>query len=321
MAPSSASSILPPHLTRVQPLRAIAALALDWALIIACLGVAVAVPHPVVMLLAALLIARTQLALAVLMHDAAHGVLMRPRWLNDLVGQVFAAAPLMVSLAAYRHGHLQHHRTPMAPNDPVAIIFRIDDYPVHSRELIWRLLKDLVSLAYFVSLAKFVLGHYRHLGPANRATWVRTGSVLISILGLHGVLLGGLWAAGRPDLYFWLWILPSLTLFQLFARIRAITEHAGYGPSPDQTLNARSIVAPNWQTFFCGPHSIHYHIEHHAHVRVPFYHLREVHRLMQARGQLPQKNLHRGYGTVLKEVSSGSRRDSSTMPDSVMRGP
>jgi fatty acid desaturase len=95
-----------------------------------------------------------------------------------------------------------------------------------------------------------------------------------------------------------------LTWFQLFARIRAITEHAGYGPCADQTRNARSIVAPNWQTFFCGPHAIHYHIEHHAHPGVPFYRLGQVHRLMKARGELPGANLYQGYGRVLRDVST-----------------
>jgi fatty acid desaturase len=61
-------------------------------------------------------------------------------------------------------------------------------------------------------------------------------------------------------------------------------------------------VRPSWQTFFCGPHGIHFHIEHHQHVRVPFYHLPAVHALMQARGELPAANLCTGYGQVLRQV-------------------
>lgn len=63
------------------------------------------------------------------------------------------------------------------------------------------------------------------------------------------------------------------------------------------------LPARNWKTFFCGPHAIHHHIEHHQYVRVPFYRLPALHRWMHAQGQLPAANLYRGYVAVLKEVS------------------
>lgn len=297
-------SPLPAGLRTIQPWRAIAALLLDWLLIAACFGAALAAPHPLVLAAAGILIARTQLALAVLMHDSAHGTLLRPRWLNDLAGQMLAAAPLGMSLPMYRHGHLAHHREPMTSTDPVAVIFQVNDYPVSRRELVWRLLRDLSSLGYFLSLRDFARGRFRHLPKPEQPGQPSTIVVIGSIAAIHGGMLAALWYAGNALLYPLLWLLPMLTVFQLFARIRAIAEHAGYGPDPDQTRNARSIEAPNWQTFFCGPHAIHYHIEHHAHPGVPFYRLRRVHALMRSRGELPAANLYRGYGGVLRDVST-----------------
>ena len=124
------------------------------------------------------------------------------------------------------------------------------------------------------------------------------------VLVLNGILLGTLFLVGHPWLYLGLWALPALTLLPFFGRMRAIMEHAGYGYSADQRLNARTIVRPNWQTFFFGPHLIHFHIEHHVYVRVPFYNLPAVHRAMAAEGLLPTKNLHRGYGSILREVTT-----------------
>ncbi len=295
---------LPEHLTRINPLRSIGALVLDWALIAACFAGAIYFSHPLAYVVAAILIARTQLALAVLMHESAHGLLTRKRRVNDFVGQVFTAAPLMLSMFSYRTGHLQHHRAPMAADDPVAVVFGIADYPVPRKELAWRLFKDATSIGYFLSVRDFMRGKHRHVMAKGKPQPGSGALVLASIVITNGVMLGALAAAGHPWLYLGLWLLPALTILQVFARVRAITEHAGYPFATDQMQNARSIVRPNWQTFFFGPHRIHYHIEHHQHVRAPFYHLQEVHKVMESQGILPKANLYRGYRQVLKDVTN-----------------
>ncbi|MDL5365855.1 fatty acid desaturase family protein [Xanthomonas sp. NCPPB 2654] len=297
---------LPPALRRLSPWRSALALALDWALIALCFAAAIRYPHPLVYLLAALLVARTQLALAVMMHEGAHGLLARRQTHNDLLAQLCAAGPLFLSLFAYRQGHLQHHRAPMAEDDPVAIVFGIADYPVSRRRLAARLLRDVTGIGYLLAVRDALRRRRRR--PSAQVAPAPAGHlplVLGSIVVSNGALLGTLAALGHAWLYLILWLLPALTFLQLFARIRAITEHAGYPACADQRRNARSIVRRSWQTFFCGPHAIHYHIEHHQYVRVPFYRLPAVHRWMREQGQLPQANLYRGYGAVLNEVSRG----------------
>lgn len=293
---------LPPHLTGLMPWRSGLAFACDWALIAACFAAAIMLPHPAVYGLAFVLIARTQLALAVLMHEGAHGLLAHDRRRNDLIAQCFAAGPLLLSLFAYREGHLQHHRAPMVADDPVARVFGIADYPVSRGELAWRLFKDLCGVGYVLTVTALLRAPRPAANPARRAGGRHTVLVIGSIVLSNAALLGVLAAVGHAALYLGLWILPALTVLQLFARMRAITEHAGYPASDDQRLNARSIVRPSWQTFFCGPHAVHFHIEHHQHVRTPFYRLRAVHRFMHQRGELPAANLFNGYGQVLKDV-------------------
>ena len=159
---------LPAHLTTISNPRALLAVALDWALIAACFVAAIRFSHPLVFLLSAILIARTQLALAVLMHESAHGTLLSYRRLNDIAGQLFAAAPLLLVMDFYRSGHLQHHRAPMVADDPVATIFGIDDYPVTRRELVWRLFKDATGIGYLLSARNLVRTRQRRRSPPYR---------------------------------------------------------------------------------------------------------------------------------------------------------
>jgi fatty acid desaturase len=294
---------LPAHLTTISNPRALLAVALDWALVAACFVAAIRFSHPLVLLLSAILIARTQLALAVLMHESAHGTLLSHRGLNDMAGQLFAAAPLLLVMDFYRNGHLQHHRAPMVADDPVATIFGIDDYPVTRRELVWRLFKDATGIGYFLSVRNLVRTRQRGRNPHKAAGHGKGFYAITSIIAVQGVMIGLLAAAGHAALYFGLWILPALTLLPLFGRIRAITEHAGYRASEDQRFSARTVVRRSWQTFFVGPHRIHYHIEHHEYPHVPFYRLQQVHALMAEQGRLPAANLYRSYGQVLRDVS------------------
>lgn len=60
------------ELSRLRPQRALLALIVDWAIIASCFGLALQLPHPLVWLAAAIIIASRQHALLILMHEAAH---------------------------------------------------------------------------------------------------------------------------------------------------------------------------------------------------------------------------------------------------------
>src|SRR5476649_1611418 len=81
-----------------------------WALIFASMALFVWWPNPFTFLLAVMVIGTRQLGLAILMHDAAHGLLFANRRLNDWVAAWLCAAPVFTSLALYRPYHLKHHR-------------------------------------------------------------------------------------------------------------------------------------------------------------------------------------------------------------------
>lgn len=287
----------------LKPWIGLLALLADWGLIAVALAAAATWPHPVTYLLAALLIARSQLALAVIMHESAHGVLLPQQKLNDLIGQWCAAGPLFISMPTYRAGHLKHHLYPMQHDDPVVAVFGLGDYPLPRGQLARRLLADACGVGYFISAFKFARGDYRAIMPKVEKTPRQVLAEVCSMLFANGLLFGLLAWNGHPWLYLGLWLLPAITLLPLMGRVRALMEHAGLPACDDQSQNARSIVRPNWQTFVFGPHAIHYHIEHHLYVRMPFYHLRSAHQQLAARQLLPQANLYNGYIGVLRDVS------------------
>ncbi|HDR9487989.1 TPA: fatty acid desaturase family protein [Burkholderia aenigmatica] len=295
---------VPDHaLYRVSALRVGAALAGDWLMIAAAFVVAIAFPHPLVYVLAAIVIARSQLALAVMMHEAAHGLLARNRRANDALGQLFAAGPLWLSLRTYRAGHLKHHRAPMQSDDPVALLFGVRDYPVSRGRLIGRLLAYACGIGYVTSVVKLARGEFAHALPKVAKSRAYAAWEVASMLAGNGALFGALALAGHPLLYVTLWIVPSVTLLPLAGQVRAIFEHAGLPACTDQSRNARTIVRRSWQTFLFGPHAIHFHIEHHLFTRMPFHNLPVVHRQLAQRQLLPGGNLYAGYGAVLRDVS------------------
>lgn len=287
----------------LQPWRSATALAADWLLIALSFAAAICVPHPLVYALAALMIGRSQLALAVMMHEGAHGLLARRAGLNDALAQAFTAGPLWLSLKNYRAGHLKHHYAPMSPDDPVALVFAVHDYPLSRRTLALRLLAYLCGIGYCLSVAKFIRGDYRHAMPKVVKSPGDIAWELASMLASNALLFGALAWAGHPWLYVGLWLAPSLTLLPFAGQIRAIFEHAALPMCADQSRNARTIIRRSWQTFLFGPHAIHYHIEHHLFMRMPFYHLATVHQQLARQRLLPPGNLYSGYGRVLRDVS------------------
>ncbi|MBI3550615.1 MAG: fatty acid desaturase family protein [Elusimicrobia bacterium] len=277
----------------------------DWALVAAVFALAARVDRWWIYPIAMALMARQQLALAILMHDGAHGRLFQSRWWNDHVSQLFCAGPIFLPHYTYRRSHLKHHQAPLTAGDPDIIL--IGGYPVTKEKLAKRLLQDLVGISYFKFLKFFLYQAKRHRRRTQSAgrppsdEILKSSFVRASIVGTNLILFAALAALGHPFLYVLLWTLPSMTILQCYLRVRGLAEHAGYQPGPDQAKNARTVINP-WQTFFVAPHNVNYHIEHHLYPSVPYFNLPKLHTMLQKRGALPKANLFDGYGPVLASL-------------------
>lgn len=259
------------------------------------------------------LIAGRQLCLAILMHDASHGTLFKTKWLNDVFADWVCARPIWQNLPKYKLHHFVHHtKTGTAEDTDLSLVA---PFPCSRASLARKFLRDLLGITGL----KFLVGRflmdtgYVKWTVANDVVWLpREGVTLadraallvrngLPTLIMNGLLFAALWAAGQPWL-FAAWILAYMTPFSLFVRIRSMAEHACTEKSPDMFRNTRSTRAGWLARATVAPLRVHYHIEHHVMASVPYFRLKDMHRMLRERGAVPPPP---GYLDVLRLVSAG----------------
>ena len=267
-----------------------------WALILGSMALFVWWPNPFTFLLAVMVIGGRQLGLAILMHDAAHGLLFANRRLNDFVGAWLCAFPVFTSLSLYRPYHLQHHRFTQQAEDPDLGLSAA--FPI-TRKSLWRkVVRDLSGQTAFT----------RRREQFRRGIGLREGLIV------NAVLWAGLAAAGYWWLYPVLWLLPLATWYQLVSRIRNIAEHAVVPDNDDPLRNTRTTYANPIIRLLVAPYWVNYHLEHHLFMFVPCWRLPQAHRALLAAGRGEAMELQPGYRAVLRAATSlrkgGERRPS-----------
>jgi fatty acid desaturase len=289
------------ELTRLRDWRSWLSIVLDWALIGASFALVAVWPHPLTVVVALAVIGARQLGLAVLMHEAAHGTLLRNRRLNDWVGNWLCAYPVWSDITPYRAYHLQHHAKNWTAEDPdygLASPFPITRASL--RRKVWRDLSGQTGVKRLQATLRRDLGRSR--GRVKRNFDAGLGA-LRGVLITNGVLLGALVIAGHPFLYL-LWIGAWLTTYSFAMRIRSIAEHAMIPDPADDLNNTRTTVATWWERLLIAPNRVNFHLEHHLNIAVPHYHLPRMHRLLRARGALSGACIEQGYRRVLALAAS-----------------
>jgi fatty acid desaturase len=169
---------------------------------------------------------RRQLGLAVLMHEAAHGTLLRRRRWNDLGGTWLCAYPVWSDICIYRPYHLKHHATTWTAEDPDLGL--ASPFPCTRRELQPEGLARPERKHRREALRTIL--RYHRIGRDFDAGARVMGGVLLT----NGLLLACSRLAGHPALYL-LWVGAWLTTYSLAMRIRSIAEH-GDDPDPSRRL-------------------------------------------------------------------------------------
>ncbi len=302
-------------LRRLSTGHGLGAITWSWGVIGAALAIAGTWPSVWTLGLAWVLVGGRQVALAVLMHEAAHGTLLADRRWNDRVGQWLCGRPVWLDLVRYRAHHLKHHRFTGTPDDPDLPL--ITPFPTTRWGLIRKLLRDvsgISGLRRLVGLVLIDLGWVRYT-LSGEAEWLdqtgRTASGRLRdglqeigpVVATNAALALALHAAGVGWTW-WIWAVAWLTTNGLFLRLRGLAEHAVTEISDRRLRNTRTTHVGWLARATVAPHQVAYHLEHHLLMTVPFHQLPRLHRLLRARGALDGAPVADSYADVLVALSS-----------------
>jgi fatty acid desaturase len=218
-------------------------------------------PNPLTLALGIVVVGARQLGLAILMHDAAHGVLTNNKKLNDALGQWFLAWPVISDLYNYRTYHLKHHRFTQQANDPDLVLSA--PFPITRESFRRKAVRDLTGQTVF----KQRVAQFRNAFTVKGGTYVDGVKKGLNRLGgpiaVNLALLVALTAVGYWYVFFLLWVLPFFVWFPLITRVRNIAEHAVVPDNDDPFRNARTTKANLLWRALVAPYWVNYHVEHH----------------------------------------------------------
>jgi fatty acid desaturase len=287
--------------------RGVAVVLHAWGVIALSMAIFTLWPHVLTFVLAFVLISGRQLGLAILMHDAAHRLLLPHSRLNDWVGHYLVGGPVGADLYLYRPYHLQHHRHTQQAQDPDLELSA--PFPISRASLRRKIVRDLLGVTGY---QRRMLQWKAGLGSDQDPVAVRVLRLLQAeapFLISNAVLLGVLLAWGHGWLYLTLWWWPLFTGYQLVSRLRNIAEHAVVGPADDALRNTRTTRAHWLARMTVAPYWVNHHLEHHLFVNTPCWNLPLAHAWLGQAGLWPQMEIASGYAEVLNKATGRDHDD------------
>jgi fatty acid desaturase len=287
------------------------AIAWTWLVIAATFVALARWPHPVTFAGAVVVLGGRHLALAVMMHEAAHGTLFRTRWLNERLADWLCAAPVWSDVARYRKHHLGHHAHTGTERDPDLALAPVE--PMTRASLGRKIARDLLGIAGVRRLVGLLLMDLELLtyNVGGGARWNRRGFAVHArasarnahrSIAANAALLALCALAGAAWLYL-AWAVAWLTTFGLFLRIRMLAEHACLERTSDPLRNTRTTRASLLARATVAPLHVNYHLEHHLLPTTPWFRLPALHRALASRGAIPPRSHARSYVEVLRTVA------------------
>lgn len=272
-----------------------------WATIAAAVALVALWPDPwtlpLVWAAAVMVVGARQLGLAILMHEAAHGLLHRTTRLNAVLGQYLCAAPVGADLTSYRPYHLQHHRFTQQEEDPDLGLSR--PFPTSRASLRRKIVRDLTGQTFF----KQRIGPFLQRGPGGNVFVSEATPALRRFIAAQAILFLLFALAGVPWLFLTVWVGAMATWFPLVTRLRNIAEHACTERQNDCWRIARTTRAAWWERALIAPYWVNYHSEHHLFFAVPCFRLPALHRALAARGLTERMILAPSYVSVMREAA------------------
>ena len=274
-----------------------------WLVIFSLLFIYTLFPSFVLYLVVITLIAGRQLGLAILMHEGAHGLIANNVRFNNYISQFFCAFPMAVDTYDYRQYHLKHPRHTQTEDDPDLVLSK--PFPITKSSFIRKMLRDLTGITgikqRYQSIQKTFDNDTLKV-DGKEISGFKSKATLRGILLSQLLIFISMSIVGSWWYYFAFWIVPALTIFQFFYRIRNIAEHAVVPNDCDDFNNARTTNASFIERCFVAPYYVNYHLEHHLFMFIPCYKLKDAHNLLVAKKYTNRMEIKKGYIPLLKSI-------------------
>lgn len=291
------------ELSRLQPARAVAATACEWAIITGAIALCASFWNPLLYMLAVIVIGSRQHALLILGHDASHYRTLTSRWQNDLFANLFLMWPTFASVEGFRKFHGTHHQYTNLPDDGNRHIWYTHDaagdlapdwqFPKTRLGLAWVLIRRGAFLTGFFWIVRGLVGSTLISSPG----WMR-----FARFAFYAGVAGALTYFGAWYAFLLYWIVPFCTWHIVVQYVRLICEHSAVESDEEEYAITRTTIPTFLESFFILPCNVGYHLEHHWYPSVPFYRLPELHQaLMERHGFRQHAVVRRSVLTSLSE--------------------
>jgi acyl-lipid omega-6 desaturase (Delta-12 desaturase) len=295
----------------------------EFALLLLGMALALYVDNLAVRLLGSVLAGFKIGSLYTLSHDASHYSLVRPRWLNKVLGTI-GFMPALLNYRLWQYDHVvKHHPNTNGPQKDIHRPMSLEEYrqaPAWRRafERLARGWNPLGRLPYFIVGSrwlqeKVVPNRAVHPAKVRREAWPASLLLFAYVSGLLSYFAlrhDGHWSAFAADLSFGLLI--PVALFQISACIVTGIQHLHpevpwFGPDDARFAEVgQEVVTTNWRVPLLLGKLMHFSLDHAAHHMAPGVPSR---RLREAQDRLNALLEAGGHSRVVVPLTFKSLRD------------
>ncbi|MEO8279421.1 MAG: fatty acid desaturase [Ideonella sp.] len=284
------------ELSGPRPLRFWRELFVNWLAVAALIGIGVYADNVFVTILCIIGIGTRQMVLGLLMHEQVHRLGTRSKY-GDWWVNLFAVYPLFVTTVEdYAAVHLSHHKYFFTDKDPDFLRKAGHDwtFPASLGTVARIVLRDLtgintIALIRGKTAPKNVV-EFQRRNPTPK--WLR----LVFFAIVAAVLT--VTHSWIPFLIYW--VIPLLTVTQLFVRWIAVIEHQYNMPNASVHAVTPLIRLKWWQKIVLPDLNFAQHVYHHMHPGVSFSNLPKVHEIYKAEGFVDESAIFHGQGSFLR---------------------
>ena len=285
------------HLHRVNDIKGIMSIFLEWTLIISTIIIFENYFSWYLYPIVVMFIGARYLALGLIMHESVHNLISNNQILNDWLSEIFCSWPLLISMRSYKIKHLAHHAWLNTDDDPDYVSKSDEDwnYPMKKVRFLRIILTQLSGLGIFETLRVMSSSKMKTRKP-KIPLWYHLLRMSFCVSIFLSFIL-----SGKGMILFLYWAVPFFTWTQIANRFRRVAEHSAVeGKSKD--LQTRTTKHNLIVRIFLSPKFISFHNEHHIYPGIPCYNLRKVHKVLNE-NEVVKKNLHvsKSYSEVYKE--------------------